>query len=161
MDFSIYPEPFDISTRIDDMTYIQIKTKLQNNEPFKIYNQEGINRYWYALLKSKILFALVLLLIFIVCAIYIKNKIFVPAIGLSSLLFLACYISFWSCLGIFREQSLYYTVFKERVLQSNDYENFTESMAHYTPKLYTNKYLLFGLLLLVVFIILGFFMLSL
>jgi hypothetical protein len=160
MDFSIYPETFDIPTRIDEMTYIQIKTKLQNNEPFKIYNQEGKNRYWYALLKSKILFALVLLLIFIVCAIYIKNKIFVPAIGLSSLLFLACYISFWSCLGIFREQSLYYTVFKERLLQSKDCESFTESMAYYTPKLHANKYLLFGLLLLIVFIILGFVFIS-
>jgi hypothetical protein len=75
-------------------------------------------------------------------------------------LFLACYISFWTSLGVYREKSLYYTVFKERLLNSKDYEDFTKMMAYYTPKLYANKYLLLGLLLLVMFIILGFVLVS-
>jgi hypothetical protein len=160
MNFSIYPEPFEIPSGIDDTTYEQIKTKLQNIGPFKIHSLEGKNRYLYALLKSKLVFALVILLVFIVCSIYTKNKIFVPAIGLSVLLFLACYISFWICLGIYREQSLYYNVLKERLLQSKDHVDFNEMMTYYTPKLYANTYLLFGLLLLVAVIILCFVFIS-
>jgi hypothetical protein len=41
MNFSIYPEPFDIPTKMDEKSYDQIKIKLLKNEPFKIHNQEG------------------------------------------------------------------------------------------------------------------------
>jgi hypothetical protein len=147
-----YIQTFEIPALFDADSYEIIKNRLQNESNFKVHNLEGKNKYWFAVLKSKIIFSTLILVGFILGVIYVGGKGFIPAVGLSSLFFLFTYISFWNHLGYYKEETLYYKTFKERLLASYNYDDFIKKMSFYVPKQYATKYILIGLSILILLI---------
>jgi hypothetical protein len=109
MNVNNYRSSFEIPKEFDASNYETIKNKLHNNGNFKLHNLEDKNNYWWAILKSKIIFSTSILIVFIIGGIYIGGKGFVPVIGFSALFFLYTYISLLNHLGFYKEQNLYYT----------------------------------------------------
>jgi hypothetical protein len=147
-----YIQTFEIPALFDASNYEIIKKRVKNEPNFKVHNLEGKNRYWWAVLKSKMIFSTLILVGFMLGVIYLGGKGFIPAIGLSSLFFLMTYISFWNHVGFYKEQNLYYTTFKDKLLASENYQDFIKKMNFYVQKQYATKYLLIGLSLLLILI---------